>query len=87
MNLILISLALTITSLLYVTGFAKKNVHSLHIQIFNFDDLQNHLGMTDDCETWTNYRTISYFFITLKISNLHDVSWGCYDTPNKQNWM
>ena len=40
-----------------------ENVHSSHIQFFNFEDSQNLLGMIDKLETFKGYRaTIPLLF-------------------------
>ena len=63
-----------------------KNMHSSHIQFFNFEDPQNLLGMIDKLETFRDYKTaIAVSF--LQILNLCIVPSGFYESLNEKNWM
>ena len=63
-----------------------ENVHSSHIQFFNFGESQNLFGMMDRCKTFTDCRTtIPLSF--LKVSHLNTIPCGFYKSPHEQNRM
>ena len=63
-----------------------ENVHSSHIQIFNFGDSENLLRMFNRCETFRDCRTIIPLS-SLKISSLCIIHCGFYGSLNTQNRM
>ena len=76
----------TVERTLYICDQIRKNVHSSHIQFFNFGDSQNLLGMTDISETFRNCRT-PIPLSALKVSNLYTIHFGFYGSPNVQHQM
>ena len=63
-----------------------ENVHSSHIQFFNFEDPRNLLGMKDKLETFRGYRTtIPLSF--LQMLDLCIVPSGFYESLNEKNRM
>ena len=71
---------------IYICDRIWENMHSSHIQFFNFGDSQNLFGMMDRCKTFTNCRT-TIPLLFLKVSHLNTIPCGFYESPNEQNRM
>ena len=70
----------------YICDWICENVHSSHIQFFDFGELQNLFEMTGRCCTYRNCST-TIPLSSLKMSYLSNIPCGFCGSSNKQNKM
>ena len=70
---------------MFICDWIWENVHSSHIQFFNFGDSQNFIGMINECQTFRNCRNNTILVSLMKVSNQYAILCCSYGSLNVQN--